>query len=204
MNPFREMVLLPLEAYTNLRRTIAEATPMQKELNVLRENYSESLSDDQKLKLQNVVISKHVNKSAHALNSEIQEKPETKKPVDLIKSAIQNFSQTNKNRAMQLFNHLDLYYATNKKWNNKGELILSNGEDLIGTNIADLINYVTATKPRTTVPNGFNYFVDLIFDSNVSTHMMSNKGIENIETYRQNHENTLPETADEWTRVTYK
>ena len=187
MNPFREMVLLPLETYKNLRKKVLGGTPMQKDLFDLRERYGDSLPEDQRLKLESEVISKH---STH-VKPELEVTPHAAAPDNsIIKSTIDNFARTNKNRAQQLFNYLEMTFRSAPKWNDKGELLNETNIPLPGTNIVELINFVTAARFRKAPINGMEEFIEMLEIANVPSYLYSAKGAEALLNYKQSRAET--------------
>lgn len=196
------MVLIPLEAYKNLRRNILQSTDnstMQKELIDIKEQYGESIPADQRLRLESDVIAKHTG-----IKQVPEHVPEVipKSNTDILKNNIENFSKTNKNRAVQLFNHLTLFYKDKPQWNEKGELYV-NSQVLPRTNITDMISYVTSTKSKRAPPNGFSHFLELLDEANVASHLFSAHGLRNIEEHKQDTgiKSTVDGGHDVWIKV---
>lgn len=193
MNPFREMILLSTEEYTNLKRRIQqEDLPrMQQELNEVKERYG-NLPTDQYIKLEGDVIAKHTQLPE---KPNITIAPEVAVPNDeLLLHQIDNFPKTNKRRAVLLYQHLKNY---SHAWNQLGQLVDDNNSPIDGSNIVDLIDYVTnSTKFKVMgTPIAFNQFTQMLEQSNTPQTLYSSAGMGRIKNYKHK----LPHEKDEQT-----
>lgn len=189
MSYFKKMVMISLEEYNKYRnqmfalQTTPNVNPMQKELQELKEQYGDSLLPDQKAKLEGEIISKYTSKPIEIKEDNEIAKEEEVENIEWVKSAINEFSKTNKNKATQMYSIL--LNKLGARWNSKGELKLSDGSKIDGSNILDLINFVTSSSIRSTQkpPIGFNYFIDIIKEANLPTFLFSKKGQNAIDSY---------------------
>ena len=196
MNSFREMVLLPLEVYKRMRQSILvnnDTTPMQKELFDLKQQYK-NIAPDQRMLLESDIITKHTGHVRTAdVEPEQQQQSQQNETYDntLVKSSIEGFSKTHKNRALQLYNYLETTYINSPKWNEKGELLNDYNIALPNTNIVDLINFVTTSKARKSYPNGMSEFIVMMDKANVPSYLFSNKGQESLQSYKQSDQSRV-------------
>jgi len=200
MNPFREMVLLPLESYKKMRTNILlqnESTPLQKDLLNIKQQYN-NVAPDQRMLLESEVISKHTSNNI-PVDSNVEQLPKSFDNT-IIKDSIEGFAKTQRNRAVQLYNYLESTFVNNPQWNEKGEL-LSNDEPLVGSNIVDLINFVTATKLRKNTPKDMRQFIDLLVTSNTPSFYFSTKGQEFLHRYKQVADTKQPDDDGDWTEI---
>lgn len=190
MNPFREMILLPVEVYKKMRNNILvqnDATPLQKELFEIKQQHN-NLAPDQRMLLESEVISKHTSHRV-PIAEETANVESKQGNFSIIKDSIGGFAKSHKNRAIQLYNFLESTFESFPKWNEKGELLNENNVAYPGTNIVDLINFVTATKLRKNEPNGMDTFIELLISSNAPNYLLSTKGLEYMSNYKQVAEN---------------
>ena len=191
MNSYREMVLLPLEVYKRMRQSILvnnDTTPMQKELFDLKQQYK-NIAPDQRMLLESDIITKHTG-HIRAPSVEPEQQNESYDNT-LVKSSIEGFSKSHKNRALQLYNYLETTYTNSPKWNEKGELLNDHNIPLPNTNIVDLINFVTTSKARKVHPNGMSEFIVMMDKANVPSYLFSNKGQESLESYKQSDQSQV-------------
>ena len=184
MNPFNEMVLIPKDEYTRLNtQALQRNVPsMQRELEEIKLKYGDSLADDQKLRLESEVVSKYTDYCQPSTQEQI---PTAIAPTasstdenDLIKQQLENFPQLNRWRALQIYNHLK---TTNpNQWNIKSQLLDDDKNPIIGSNIVDLIDYVTNIKRIQTAPIGLTEFITIINDSNLPQRYMSTFAVNKI------------------------
>ena len=191
MNSYREMVLLPLEVYKRMRQSILvnnDTTPMQKELFDLKQQYK-NIAPDQRMLLESDIIAKHTG-HVRAPSVEPEQQNESYDNT-LVKSSIEGFSKSHKNRALQLYNYLETTYTNSPKWNEKGELLNDHNIPLPNTNIVDLINFVTTSKARKVHPNSMSEFIVMMDKANVPSYLFSNKGQESLESYKQSDQSKV-------------
>ena len=182
MNYFRKMVMLPLDEYNKYRsqmyaiQTTPETNPLQSEMQTVKELYGTNIPDDQLAKIQGEVIQKYSSKNKY------EEPPsEQKEDTKWIGDAVSNFTKANKRKATQIINILES--RTKKGWNANGELLTSDGEVIKGSNILDLVDFVTSNRKQTKIPNGFGNFIIMLAELNVPQHLFSKHGIEAINNY---------------------
>ena len=200
MSYFRKMVMLSYDEfikYKNLLYTsqvTPEVNPLQNELNAIKDNYGTNLPDDQRVKLESEVIQKYSNKIPDKESKPIQI---DQTQIKWIKNAIENFSKTNKARASRLYEYL--LNRVQDRWNENGELLTVDGEVIRGSNILDLINFVTTSniKQHEQIPFGFTEFKTMINNANVPLHMFSKNGLEYI------YSNTDADVDDENKQASY-
>ena len=199
------MVLLPLDEYNKYRsqmyalQTTPVVNPLQKELSSMTEVYGTNIPDDQLTKLQGEIIQKYADKSEFT-------KPEQQDSKDeddsWIKETIGGFNRTNRNKSLQIIKILEL--RSKKGWNAKGELYNDDGTIIKGSNILDLIDYVTTIKRQKTVaPKGFGKFREILIDANIPLHLFSKIGLEQINNYSEHVEKspvskTKKHSFDDW------
>lgn len=187
MNPFNEMILLPKDEYNRLTsQALHGSTPsMQKELEQLQNNHA-NLPDDQRNKLEQEIISKYTNHCKSSINQEEAEsKASTASTVildndELLERHLKNFRNTNRLRAMSLYDHLKTYKS---QWNNNGQFLTEDSNEAIPrSNIIDLIDYVTNTIKSSSknAPAGFKEFVELLFRANTPEKYFSNIGLQRV------------------------
>lgn len=200
MNPFREMILLPVEVYKKMRNNIlvqTDNTPLQKELFEIKQQYN-NLAPDQRMLLESEVISKHTSQRAPAEAPTNEESKQGNHSI--IKDSIEGFAKSHKNRAIQLYNFLESTFESFPRWNEKGELLNENNVAYPGTSIVDLINFVTNTKLRKTIPNGMDTFIELLISSNAPSYLFSIKGQEYVSNYKHVKEDEVFD--NQWTELT--
>jgi len=181
---FREMVLVSLDEYKKLKTASLQkpGSTLQKDLNKLHEQYGEDLPDDQRIKLESEVISKHTGQFKHP-------QPVVTPQHDLFLRIIDSFAAINRKRALQIFHHLVAFFKHEPKWNDLGQIVNFNNEPIIGSNIVELIDYVTNTNRKTsTVPIGFDVFSFLLTESNMPRNFLSKPGLERLENNKQQNQ----------------
>lgn len=180
MNTFRKMVLLSTDDYNKYRNLMYTSqvtpsiNPMQKEMEGIKEKYGDNLPEDQRNKLESEIIQKYSDKIDITSPSP---KVDGSK-LEWIKTSLEDFSKTNKTRANQLYNLLSMRLSD--RWNENGELLTVDGEPIKGSNILDLINYVTSSNKAKNAPYGFNDFKQLLSEANVPSYVFSKRGMESI------------------------
>ena len=185
------MVMVPIDEFSKYRNLLfekqvtIEKNPLQRDIRELRETLGVSIPDDQKAKLEGEIIERYGRKL---------KRTEPKLPVidpeklKYLKQSISNFSKTNKNRATKLYDYLES--KATSRWNENGEILTSDGENISGSNILDLINFVTSTQKMAQIPKGFNDFVKIMVKANVPAHYMSQRGYDHMQ-------NNVVETEEE-------
>jgi hypothetical protein len=182
MNTFREMVLISMDEYKRQRKqnlfshTGTSAPTMQKELHEL----SDDIPDDQRVKLEHEIISKH---------SGSQSNPAKQPQNEIFIRILESFGNTNKRRSIQVFNHLMTFYKHRPKWNDLGQILDGNNEPIHGSNIVDLIDSITGAINTRKLPIGFGSFVNAIRESNLPMQFLSKTGLHRLNSYK--HENTI-------------
>ena len=180
MNTFRKMVLLSTDDYNKYRNLMYTSqvtpsiNPMQKEMEGIKEKYGDNLPEDQRNKLESEIIQKYSDKIDITSPSP---KVDGSK-LEWIKTSLEDFSKTNKTRANQLYNLLSMRLSD--RWNENGELLTVDGEPIKGSNILDLVNYVTSSNKAKNAPYGFNDFKQLLSEANVPSYVFSKRGMVNI------------------------
>ena len=196
MNYYKKMVMITLDDYNKYRnqmyalQTNPPVNPMQKELDELKDQFGDSLLPDQKTKLEGEIISKYTSKNIENNENEIPSVSETNKvdeDTSWLKLSIDDFNKTNRARAKQMYSILEGTLGT--MWNSKGELKLSNGSTIPGSNILDLINFVTTpSKTTQNVPIGLDHFVILLKEANVPQFLFSRKGVNALQSVDDDEE----------------
>lgn len=194
MNPYREMVLIPMEELNRLRHSIKTpnaTSAMQKELFEMKQSFGDAIPDDRRFKLESEIISKHAT-SAEIPNS--SPPPETEAVIsmpqnDLIVQHLAGFTNYNRVRAMRLFQHLNDFYKRNNtaKWNDLGQLYDVDKKLIPGSNLIELIDTVTNSlgSNPSYFPVGFDVFIDMLHDSNMPQTVYSAKGRAKMLEYKQ-------------------
>lgn len=183
MNYFKKMVLLPIDEFNKYKNVMyasqvtSQVNPMQSELNRMKDVYGSTIPDDQRVKLESEIVQKYSEKIPNKEATPIQIDPSQ---LEWIKSTISKFAKTNKGRASRLYEYL--LDRVNNGWNQNGELLTTDGEVIRGSNILDLINFVTATNIRKheQLPRGMDDFRIMVHEANVPLHMLSKNGIKYI------------------------
>lgn len=189
MNPFVEMVLVPKNDYNRLTTQALQgsAPSMTKELEHLRQSTS-TLPDDQRNKLEQEIISKHTEfckpdtSTEHVHSSSSSSiAPMTTLNDEIIVQQFEKFPKQNKWKAQGLYTLLKL---RNPQWNSLGQLLNADGTPIQGSNIIDLIDYVTnAQVIRRGAPLGLVDFIVLLKDANVPNTYFSNKGSKRLQDF---------------------
>lgn len=180
MNTFRKMIMIPVEEYNKYRnlmyttQVVPAVNPMQKEMTDIQAKYGDNLPDDQRNKLEAEIIQKYTGKPIDPSPA-----PEIdKSQLEWIKSSLADFGKTNKTRANQLYNQLDSRLSN--RWNENGEILTVNGEPIQGSNILDLIDYVTSAQKSKRVPMGIRDFKEMLTQANVPSYIYSKRGLDDI------------------------
>ena len=196
MNPFREMVLISMSEYKQIKdANIPQSTNpnMYKELKDITNRYGEDIPADKRLKLEGEIINRFTepNKPMSSQKAEI-------KHIDndeYIRNHLESFGPVNKKRAKQLYQHLKSF---SPRWNDKGQIYsYIDNQPIPLSSIVELIDFVTNTRRIDRVPAGFNDFVLLLDETNVPRNLFSNSGLLRIEKYKQTSDATLEFDDDE-------
>jgi hypothetical protein len=172
---FREMVLIPVEEYKRHMNQLSinnKTATIQNDIRDINEQYGDTIPDDQRLKLESAVITKH--------------KGDFKQPIpepqqNLFLRMIDSFPKANQKRSLQVFNHLVVFFKQRPKWNDLGQILNSNNEPIIGSNIIELIDSVTTIKSARIPAIGFDQFTKYLQEANMPRNFLSLPGIRKID-----------------------
>ena len=94
------------------------------------------------------------------------------KTVNLEKCVVEGLPETLRSKGRLLIDHLK--DATDLRWNERGELILS-GEKVHGSNVSDLVNEIVRPQKLSTEPKCWRTFATVLKESNVPIDLIGNK-----------------------------
>lgn len=186
MNYFRKMIMLPTDEFNKYKNLLysaqvtPETNPMQQELKNIKEVHGTTLPDDQRAKLEAEIIQRYSTKNERKESEVAKIDPSQ---IEWIRNSIKHFSNSNKSRANRLYEYL--FTRLQNRWNENGELLTADGNNIRGSNILDLINFVTSTVKQRNIPIGFSDFIIMLGEANTPTHMFSNHGMNHINENKQ-------------------
>lgn len=113
-----------------------------------------------------------------------------------VEDAIELLPKNFRSRAKQIYFFLK-QQNTFMSWTDKGELETPQHGIVQGTNILDLISYLTSNQTRNE-PFGLNIFIDVIRNLNLPKTLLSQQGIKAINKTNNHHQNDEEMLSDTW------
>ena len=172
MQSFKERLLISREEYEVLKQGETSQTKpsMKRDLAKLPHD----LPADQKQQLEGEIINryttKHVSSPPPPPNI-----PSTQPVTSSVEEIVQGFPTSNRYRANQLLNFLK---AQASPFYNDSMNFIANGQVIPGSNIVDLVQFITSVKSSTSknIPQGFEHFMNLLAKLNVPKTFLSAYG----------------------------
>lgn len=174
MNYFKKMIMLPVDEYNTFKSLLYKTqvsvpeNTLQIDLEKIKQTYGTNLPDDVRAKLEADIIQKHSSKADKSEPQPVGINPQN---IEWIKTSISNFSKSNKNRAERLYKYL--IERLPNRWNENGELLTVDGEIIAGSNIIDLVNFVTSINRKERAPYALDDFLQLLHRANIPSHLLS-------------------------------
>lgn len=178
---YRNMVLIPVQEYQNLRKQILyqQDPELTKDLYQVKDTTSH-LPTDEKMILEGEVLRQHFK--SNDITPIPNETPNVDLDDNIIVNNLQSFGKPNKLRSNQIYQHLKRHKI---HWNELGQLLSSDNTPIPNSNIIELIDYITNTKKTKSIPAGFDEFIKIMEESQLPRNYLSTVGVTKISDYKQ-------------------
>lgn len=185
---YTRMMMVPEQEYNTLKQShTSQKSPLLHQ-HALDDLQKVNLPPDQFMKVYSSLIDRQKEHSFP------EQSPEPEPPkTEWVMNSLQYMPQSNKTRATQL-----LHFLINKQpdiqWNERGEIKGLQFATIPGSNIIDLVNYVTNPRKQTIKSTGVSEFLHMLRALNVPHSLLSQQG--QAELRRAIHSPSVVATSD--------
>lgn len=203
MSSYRNMVLIPVQEYQNLRKQILyqQGPELTKDLYQVKDSTSH-LPTDERIILEGEVLRQHIKPNDIPPPIPIAT-PTVEQDDSIIVNNLDRFGKVNKLRSNQIYQHLKRHKI---QWNELGQLKSSvDDTPIANSNIIELIDYITNVKRTKTIPAGFDEFIKIMEESQLPRNYLSTVGVTKVADYKQLQNLDDPQSIpNEWIEITPK
>lgn len=160
---YSRMIAIPFDKFNQLSTVQNVRQPLTEQFNRLQDDYEKNL---------------HVNDAQRSIALQSQTIEQMKDLKDRMRNYLTiTTPKPFRTRAQSLYQHIEPYL----KVSDKGEIIKDDGSVISSSNVEDLIQYAVRDRRRRFMPEGWNYFIDLMKKFNVPKSALNRETLDEMD-----------------------